>query len=242
MRALAKKILVLAVGAVLLGIVSWSKADSVNFSTSGAFTGADSFGFNLIAMATDTSTGLSSSSTLSFTPVGPLATPVQSFPGTTVLLGKFSLTYAFTGDQFGDAPPPDTFTSTGVNADRFDLTITQSEPAGHGLAFGLVSGSVNGGTSPVFISFSGNPVNIAGESYSIENVIMPLENVTPNQNGGSVTVNAELVAFLSGPAPAPPAVPLPGSVSMGLGLFGLMGVLSVVRRRSLRVGVFQNRI
>ena len=228
MRASAKKAFFLVGVATVLGIVNSSNADSVNFSTFAQLSGPDQLSFNnFVASATDSVTGIRSSSTLSFTPVGPLATPVQSFPNTLVKLGTFTLTYAYDSDLFGDAPPPDIF----ANNNKLSLLINQSEPGGSAVSSAFIQGEVfpNSG-GPTFF-FSPDPVVIAGENYFIDPVEMPFIKVnSPNSNGGSVTVTADLNAVLSGP-PTPPPVPLPASVSMGLGLFGVMGVLNAVRRR-----------
>ncbi|HZZ42260.1 MAG TPA: hypothetical protein VFE58_04940 [Tepidisphaeraceae bacterium] len=200
--------LLAAVGLAAAGVQSAS-ADSIAYSTGGAFTANTSGG--VIAVDSITFGSAGNTTTLTFVPTAQaLDTPV------TGLLGAFTITNTGTGATAGDG-----------TAD-FELTITQSVPgAGIGTSGGGVvdhfGGKITSTTGGYFITLVPTSLDILNVHYKIDN----LQGTNNNQlavGGANTSVNADITTV---------AVPLPAAAWGGMGLMGVLGGVQALRRRSM---------
>jgi len=136
-------------------------------------------------------------------------TSVPNFP-TTVTLGYFVLSSTTL------SPNTDTFASN----DTFTVHILQTPPGSTGNSTASVTGTVNFTSGGVAVlTFTPNPLLIGQDSYHF----LPEYDVSVQDAIGTDTLNVKVTE-----------TPLPATASMGLGLFGVIGVaggLNALRRR-----------
>jgi hypothetical protein len=184
-------------------------ADSIAYSTNGAFT-ANTSGGVVAAESIKFGTG-GNTTTLTFVPtLQALDTPV------TGLLGVFSITSTGSGASAGD------------NTADFELTITQTVPGpGTGTSGGSVTdhfgGKITSKKGGYFITLIPTSLDILNVHYQIDNLQGPSNNQLA-VGGANTSVVADITAT---------SVPVPAAAWGGMGLMGVLGGTQVFRRRSI---------
>jgi len=177
----------LAVALLFCGVSAF--AGSVSYYTTGAFTGTDLSGGNLV----------NGGATISYTGAGSVGTPinVSANPVTGINIGQF--TVAGGSGTFG-------------GTDMFTLTIWQTVPAGgSGTSSTSISGVVTGNSNTVTVTFSPTTLFIGTDIYTV-NASQLL--VAPNSNVAGVTTLQGTVTS----TPEPASLGMLGASLIGLGI------------------------
>ena len=180
-----------AVSLLFCGVSAF--AGSVSYYTTGAFSGTDLSGSNLV----------NGGATISYQGSGSAATPttVTANPTTGINLGQITV-----------ADPTDV-TGTFGGTDKFTLTIWQTAPTGgSGSSSSSITGTVTGTSNNIVVTFSPTVLTIGGDTYTVpasELLIAP----NSNTNTSGVTTLQGTVT-----SPEPATLGMLGASLIGLGI------------------------